>query len=193
MEPVMTVEELLAFLRKRQGILEGVCVTGGEPTLHPEVFDLLRSVKELGYAVKLDTNGYRPDVLRRVIHGGLADYVAMDIKNSPDAYGATVGLACPDLEKIGESIRILLEGKVDYEFRTTVVLPLHSEDSIVAMADWLLRISGGRKAKRLFLQPFVDRDTVPVAGLAAPEENQLASWAEILTSCAEEVSLRGVK
>jgi len=192
-EPVMTVEELLGFLRKRQGILEGVCITGGEPTLHPELFDLMRSVKDLGYAVKLDTNGYRPDVLKAVIDQGLADYVAMDIKNSPDAYGATVGLSNPDLGKIAESVRILLDSSVDYEFRTTVVLPLHSEESIADMANWLREITGGRKVKRLFLQPFVDRDTVPVAGLASPDASQLSHFAELLTSCAEEVALRGVK
>lgn len=192
-EPVMTADELLAFLKKRQGILEGVCITGGEPTLHPQLFDLLRAVKDLGYAVKLDTNGYRPEVLQSVIDQGLADYVAMDIKNGPERYGLTVGLENPDLSKIEESIRILLEGRVDYEFRTTVVAPLHSEESIAHMARWLLTLGGGRKAKRLFLQPFVDRDTVPVAGLSAPDTKMLAEFERILASCTEEIGLRGVK
>ena len=192
-EPVMTTEELLALLRKRLGILEGVCITGGEPTLHPQLFDLLRSVKELGYAVKLDTNGYRPDVLKAVIAEGLVDYVAMDIKNSPDAYGLTAGLSALNLEKIEESIRILLEDNVDYEFRTTVVLPLHSEATIADMAKWLHTLCGSKKPKRLFLQPFVDRDTVPVAGLSAPDADQLTAFVNLLTSCAEEVALRGVK
>lgn len=192
-EPVMTVEELLAFLKKRQGILEGVCVTGGEPTLHPQLFDLLRAVKDLGYAVKLDTNGYRPEVLRKVIDRGLADYVAMDIKNGPTLYGQTVGLENPDLAKIEESIRILLENKVDYEFRTTVVQPLHSEASIADMGRWLLTLGGGKKAKRLFLQPFVDRDTVPMAGLCAPGEEALAEFEKILASCTEVIGVRGVK
>ena len=192
-DAVMTAEELLTFLKKRQGILEGVCVTGGEPTLHPQLFDLLRAVKDLGYAVKLDTNGYRPEVLQSVIDQGLADYVAMDIKNGPEHYGITVGLDNPDLSKIEQSIRILLENNVDYEFRTTVVLPLHSEESISGMARWLLSLSGGQKAKQLFLQPFVDRDTVPVAGLSAPDEKMLAKFGEILASCTEVVSVRGVK
>ena len=192
-DAVMTAEELLSFLRKRQGILEGVCVTGGEPTLHPQLFDLLREIKALGYAVKLDTNGYRPESLRAVIEQGLADYVAMDIKNGPTLYGQTVGLENPDLSKIEESIRILLEGRVDYEFRTTVVLPLHSEESITDMARWLLAVSGSRKVRRLFLQPFVDRDTVPVAGLSAPDTKMLAEFTEILASCTEEIHVRGVK
>ena len=192
-EPVMTVEELLAFLRKRQCILEGVCITGGEPTLHPQLFDLLRAVKDLGYSVKLDTNGYRPEVLQKVLDLGLVDYVAMDIKNSPAAYGETVGLAAPDLTKIEESIRLLLEGRVDYEFRTTVVLPLHSEETISHMARWLQDLGNGRKAKRLFLQPFVDRDTVPVAGFSAPDSDQLNIFSALIASCAEEVAFRGVK
>ncbi len=192
-EPVMSVDDLLEFLRRRKGILDGVCITGGEPTIHPQLSSLLRQVKDLGYKVKLDTNGYRPDVLRAVIAEGLVDYVAMDIKNDPKNYGPTVGLADPDLEKIEESIRILLEETVDYEFRTTVCLPLHNENSIASMGQWLLKISGGKQAKRLFLQSFVDRDTVPVAGLSAPEEDQLAIFAGLLASCAEAVTLRGVK
>lgn len=192
-ESLMTAEELLAFLQKRQGILEGVCFTGGEPTLHSELFTLLESVKALGYPVKLDTNGYRPEVLKAVIDRGLVDYVAMDIKNGPGSYGIAVGLKNPDLAKIEESIRILLEGAVDYEFRTTVALPLHSEESVADMARWLQTLGGGKKAKRLFLQPFVDRDTVPVTGLSAPDERMLARFSGLLTSCAEEVAIRGVK
>ena len=192
-EPVMSVDDLLEFLRRRKGILDGVCITGGEPTVNPQLFDLLRAIKDLGYKVKLDTNGYRPDVLRQVIAEGLVDYVAMDIKNGPENYGPTVGLADPDLGKIEESIRILLEDAVDYEFRTTVCLPLHSKDSIAAMGQWLLHVGNGKKAKRLFIQPFVDRDTVPVAGLSAPDAATLTKFVEILTSCVEAVSLRGVK
>ena len=192
-DEVMTVEELLAFLKKRRSILEGVCVTGGEPTLHPQLFDLLREIKNLGYAVKLDTNGYRPEALRAVIEQNLADYVAMDIKNGPTFYGQTVGLENPILSKIEESIRILLENRVDYEFRTTAVLPLHSKESIADMARWLLAVSGGKKVKRHFLQPFVDRSTVPVAGLFAPEAKSLAEFTEILASCTDEIGIRGVK
>ena len=192
-EEVMTVEELLNFLKKRQGILEGVCITGGEPTLHPQLFDLLQAVKNLGYAVKLDTNGYRPEVLGQVIEQGLADYVAMDLKNGPMLYGQTGGLEKPDLSKIEESIRILLDGRVDYELRTTLVLPLHSEESVSDMARWLRKSGGGKNVKRLFLQPFVDRDTVPVAGLSAPDTKMLAEFTEILASCTEEIGLRGVK
>ena len=190
--PLMEEEELLAFLRSRTGILDGVCVTGGEPALQPRLPDLLREIRAMGYQVKLDTNGYRPEVLQTLVAEGLVDYVAMDVKNSPALYPATVGLDALDLAPIEESIRFLLEGRVDYEFRTTAVTPLHTEESIADMARWLRSLEGERRAKQLFLQPFVDRDTVPVAGLSAPDRDTLAAFLTLLSPCAEQVSLRGV-
>lgn len=189
---VMEPEELLRFLEQRKGILDGVCVTGGEPTLRAGLSDLLRRIKALGYRVKLDTNGYRPEVLAAVVADGLVDYVAMDIKNGPDAYGATVGLREPDLGKIERSVRFLLDGAVDYELRTTVVAPLHDEQTLSQMAQWLISLGSGRKVRRLYLQPFVDRDTVPVAGLTSPDCDQMGKYAEILRPCAEKVELRGI-
>ncbi|MBO5867294.1 MAG: anaerobic ribonucleoside-triphosphate reductase activating protein, partial [Oscillospiraceae bacterium] len=153
-------EELLAFLKKRVGLLDGVCVTGGEPTLDPELPRLLREIKALGYAVKLDTNGSRPEVMKALAEQGLIDYVAMDIKNGPAFYGETVGIPALQLTKVEESIRWLLAGNIPYEFRTTVAEPLHSEKSIQAMVYWLQKLSGGKKAEKFFLQPFVDRDSV---------------------------------
>lgn len=190
--PLMDEEELLTFLKSRTGILDGVCITGGEPTLQPRLPDLLREIKDMGYQVKLDTNGYRPEVLRSLVAEGLVDYVAMDVKNSPDLYGATVGLDSMDLSRIEESIRFLLENRVDYEFRTTVAEPLHTEQSISDMCRWLLSLEKGKPAKRLFIQPFVDRDTVPVAGLSAPDKDSLGVFVSLLSPCAEHVSLRGV-
>ena len=190
--PLMDEEELLTFLKSRTGILDGVCITGGEPTLQPRLPDLLREIKGMGYQIKLDTNGYRPEVLRSLVAEGLVDYVAMDVKNSPDLYGATVGLDSMDLSRIEESIRFLLENRVDYEFRTTVAEPLHTGQSISDMCRWLLSLEDGRRAKQLFLQPFVDRDTVPVAGLSAPDKDSLGVFVSLLSPCAEHVSLRGV-
>ena len=191
-EELMDSGALLDFLRKRQGVLDGVCITGGEPTLHADLPELLRSIRALGYAIKLDTNGTNPSMLRRLIDEGLVDYVAMDVKNGPDHYAETVGIEGFSLAAIEESIRILLEDKTDYELRTTVVLPLHSEDSIAAMSAWLTALGDGKKAKRLYLQPFVDRDTVPVAGLCAPEADTLSAFVGLLQSCADYVTLRGV-
>lgn len=190
-EPVMTTEELLAFLRKRLGILEGVCITGGEPTLHPQLFDLLRSVKELGYAVKLDTNGSRPAVLKELVEEGLVDYVAMDIKNAPDKYAPTCGLSAMDPAPIEESIRFLLAGKVDFEFRTTVVRELHTAQDIVKIGRWLTELSGGKPIRKLFLQPFVDRDTVVFSGLHAPDSHQMAEFTELLKDFVLEINVRG--
>ena len=191
-EPVMDEEELLAFLQKRKGILDGVCITGGEPTLQPGLENLLRRIKEMGYPVKLDTNGYRPEVLKKLVMEGLVDYVAMDIKNGPDHYGETVGLSKMDLSRIEESIRFLTGGHVDYEFRTTMVAQLHSETSVEQMGKWLYNTAGGA-VKRLFLQSFVDRDTVMFAGLGAPEEAKMQLFRRILAPYAEIVKIRGTE
>ena len=108
--------EILAFLKKRVGILDGVAITGGEPTLMSGLYDFIKSVKEMGYAVKLDTNGTRPEVLKKLVLDGLVDYVAMDIKNSPEKYAYTCGLPSNyDLSKIEESIRFLMDGHVDFK------------------------------------------------------------------------------
>ena len=190
-EPIMTVEELLTFLKKRRGILEGICITGGEPTIHPELPELLRAIQALGYPVKLDTNGYRPQSLRALLEEALVDYVAMDLKNSPVGYGEAVGLSAPDLSRVGESIRLLLASGIDFELRTTVVKPIHSVESIQNMGKWLLEVTNGKPVPRLFVQPFVDRDTVPVGGLSAPGRAELELFQEILTGCARTVALRG--
>lgn len=210
-ETFMETEELLTFLKSRQGILEGVCITGGEPTLQKDLPDLLRAIKEMGYAVKLDTNGYRPEVLKALVAEGLVDYVAMDVKNSPERYALTCGLesrACCaepleaavtkqpvgfDLSRIEESLHFLIGGEaVDYELRTTVVHPLHDEEAIGAMGDWLLNLVPGRRVKALYLQPFVDRDTVAVAGLLPPTAEEMREYKGFLEGCAQAVELRGI-
>ena len=189
-EPVMTPQELLNFLQKRIGLLDGVCITGGEPTLHPQLPDLLKDIKALGYSIKLDSNGYRPAVLKELVAQGLVDYIAMDIKNGPSDYCATAGNDHLDLSRIEESIRFLGSGPVDYEFRTTVVDQLHSEQSILEMGKWLQELTQGR-AKKLFLQKFVDRDTVMFAGLCAPDEEKMERFKQILQPFAQQVAIRG--
>ena len=118
---MMDDKELLKFLEGRQGLLEGVAITGGEPMLRKDLPDLLKAIKDLGFNVKVDTNGNHPDMLLKVVGEGLADYIAMDIKNSPARYGETIGLPSFDTSKISESITFLLDSPLDYEFRTTVV------------------------------------------------------------------------
>ena len=183
--PVMTAGELLSFLTKRKGMLDGVAVTGGEPLLREETLDLLRQIRTLGYPVKLDTNGTHPDRLRRAVAEDLAQYVAMDIKNSPERYAETAGLPAMDLSRVRESAAFLLEGRVDYEFRTTVVREFHDADSFRAIGAWI------HGAKRFALQKFADRDTVPFEGLHAPEEAELRAWGEILRPHTEELIFRG--
>lgn len=153
------------FLEKRRGILEGVCITGGEPTLQPDLDDFLARIRSLGYAVKLDTNGARPDVLRRVVEAGLVDYVAMDIKNSLPRYGETVGVPDFDTAGVEASMDYLLTGVVPYEFRTTLVKGLHTADDVVAMGQ---QVAG---AARYFLQTFEDS-----GDLIAPEGSGLGSF-----------------
>ena len=177
---------LLAFLDKRRGLLDGVCVTGGEPLLRPELPQLLSRIKELGYPVKLDTNGGRPERLRALLEAGLVDYVAMDIKNSPERYGETAGVPGLDLAPFRESVSLLLRGTVDYEFRTTVVREFHDADSFRAIGPW---IAG---ARRYFLQSFVDRDSVLQAGLHPWDRETLASFGDLVRPYVEQVELRGV-
>lgn len=183
----MDQEELLAFLKKRQGLLDGVCITGGEPLLRPDLPQLLEAIKALGYPVKLDTNGSHPAALRTLAQQSLVDYVAMDVKNSPARYPETVGVPELDLGPIRESVAFLLEGTVDYEFRTTVVRELHDEDSFRAIGPWLAG------AKRYFLQSFVDRDTVIQEGLHPWDRETLQTFAGLVRPWVSQVELRGVE
>ena len=187
----MSVEDFLTFLKGRRGLLDGVCVSGGEPTLSPDLPRLLGAIKELGFAVKLDTNGSRPAVLKQLVQENLLDYVAMDVKNSPDRYGLTTGLSCAPLEAIEESLRFLMGSKIDYELRTTVVQELHDETEIAHLGQWLYGLNGGKKIPKLFLQPFVNRDSVLDQHLHPPEIAQLSHFIELLCTFAQEVSIRG--
>ena len=145
---------VLRFLEKRRGLLEGVAVTGGEPLLHADLADFLRKVRAMGYAVKLDTNGTFPDRLRALVEEGLVDRVAMDVKNAPLLYGRTVGLRDFDLTEVERSKDFLLELRVDYEFRTTVVRGLHTAESLCAAARWI------EGARAYFLQQYKDSGDV---------------------------------
>jgi len=184
-------QELLNFLQKRRGLLDGVCVTGGEPTLQTDLPELLRDIRALGFAVKLDTNGSRPEVLQALLEEGLADYVAMDIKNGPSRYPETVGIPGFRLDRVEASIRLLLEGRVPFEFRTTVVEELHDEASVEEMGRWLLSLSGGRKIGHYFLQSFTDRDSVLQAGLHAPNPLTLQRFSQLLAPVCENICIRG--
>lgn len=143
-------EEILDYLRLRKKMLDGICITGGEPLMQPEMESFIRKVKEIGLDVKLDTNGSYPALLKKLVLEGLVDYVAVDIKNRKEKYGETVGLPNFDLTPILETVEFLKEGHVPFEFRTTVVKEFHEVEDIEAIAQW---ISG---APRYYLQNFTD-------------------------------------
>ena len=182
----LSTEKLLAFLETRRGKLDGVCVTGGEPLLRPGLEALLEEIKALGFPIKLDTNGSHPQLLARLWSLGLVDYAAMDIKNSPERYGETAGVPGLDLGPIRESVSWLLEGHVDYEFRTTVVRQFHDSASFRAIGPW---ISG---ARRYFLQAFIDRDTVLRPGLSAWSREEMEGFAALVRPSVPAVELRGI-
>ena len=182
----VSADEVLEFLKKRRGVLQGVCVSGGEPLLQPDTPELLAQIRNLGYSVKLDTNGSFPDRLRQVVEAGLVDYVAMDVKNSPAAYGETVGREDFDLSGVSESIRYLLSGVVDYEFRTTVVREFHDAQRLTALAQW---ISG---ARRYYLQAFEDSGDLISEGLHGYDSEELERLRDTVAKVLPCVELRGV-
>lgn len=189
-EPLMNEADFYAFLRKRQGLLDGVCVSGGEPTLQPELPRFLERIKALGYSVKLDTNGTRPQIIKALVAQNLVDYIAMDVKNSPACYGQTTGIDAVKIEDIEESLRFLISGEVDYELRTTLVEPLHTEQSVAQMGQWLSTLVPGKLPQQLFLQSFVDRDTVLFSGFSAPLPETVDIYAKMLSGCAQKITIR---
>lgn len=179
--------EVLSFLEKRKGVLDGVCVTGGEPLLHAELPDFLKRVKDLGYRVKLDTNGSFPERLEALVRDNLVDRVAMDIKNGPSRYAETVGLRNLDLSAVTSSKDFLLSDAVDYEFRTTVVRGLHTAESLLEAADWI------RGARQWFLQQFKDSgNLIHGEGLSAFSEDEMRRLLETVQQTNPAAQLRGV-
>ena len=185
--PTILEEEVLAFLQKRKNILSGVCITGGEPTLQPDLPEFIRKIKAMGYLVKLDTNGYRPEVLRALLEENLLDYVAMDIKNCKEKYDTTVGVERLDINRIEESVILLKEGKIPYEFRTTVVRELHTPEDFEATGAWI------QGARACFLQSYRDNDNVIQKGYSAYSKEELEVFVKVLQKYVKRVELRGVE
>ena len=185
-DETMTEDEFFRFLDKRAGVLDGVAVTGGEPLLTPDVLPFLERIKEKGFAVKLDTNGSFPKRLREAVETGLVDYVAMDIKNSPEKYAATCGLPVFDLSKVQESVRFLMDGDVPYEFRTTVVDEFHEAADMEAIGKW---IAG---ARAYYLQNFVDSGACIREGLHAKSPDDLHLFRSLLQKYVPNTQVRGI-
>ena len=186
-ESEITEEAFFSFLKKRQGILDGVCVTGGEPLLQPGIEDFIYKIKELGYAVKLDTNGSFPEKLKKIVGAGLVDYVAMDVKNSPESYAKTVGIEGYDIKNIKSSIEYLMSGVVSYEFRTTVVRQFHQRSDFESIAQWI------KGADRYFLQQFVDSGDLIQQGLSGYNKDIMEQALEIVKTGVPNAELRGIE
>ena len=179
--------EILNFLKKRAGILDGVAITGGEPTLVSGLYDFIKEIKNLGYAVKLDTNGTRPEVIKRLVEDNLVDYVAMDIKNHPSKYAYTVGLPDSyDLSPIIESKNYLMEGHVDFEFRTTVAKPFHTEEDFYIIGEWL------KGSEKYFLQQFKDSGDIIGKEISSYNESEMEKFLKVLLPFVPNAQLRGV-
>ena len=184
-KPQITEEEVLAFLKKRKGVMDGVCISGGEPLLYEELGDFIRKVKSLGYSVKLDTNGSFPERLKSLVREGLVDYVAMDIKNSFDNYDKTTGIKT-DLNNIKESIDFLMSGAVEYEFRTTLVKELHTYENMESIGKMI------KGAERYFLQNFKDSGDVLCENMHPLTEDELENMEQIAKKYVPNTICRGM-
>ncbi len=178
-------EEVLSFLKKRKGVMDGVCISGGEPLLYDGLGDFIKKVKALGYSVKLDTNGSLPEKLKALVREGLVDYVAMDIKNSFESYDKTTGIKT-DLNNIKESLAFLLSGTVEYEFRTTLVKELHTDEDMESIGKMI------KGAKRYFLQNFVDSGDVLCDNMHPLTEDELEKMMQIAKKYVPNTICRGM-
>jgi len=183
--PTIEIPDLLSFLDKRKGILDGVCITGGEPLLNKDIAELLREIKARGYGVKLDTNGSYPELLESLIDEGLVDYVAVDIKSSKEKYHLLAGTDKFN-DNVSKTVSLLLSGKVDYEFRTTVVRELHELSDFEDIGKW---ITG---AKRYYLQLFKDSGDLLGEGYSAYSEDDMRAALEIVKKYIPTAEIRGM-
>ncbi|MBO6261744.1 MAG: anaerobic ribonucleoside-triphosphate reductase activating protein [Bacilli bacterium] len=184
-EDEIDFNEILDFLKTRRGLIDAVVFTGGEPTMEPDLKVKIKAVRDLGFLIKLDTNGTNPEIVNNLLDEGLVDYVAMDIKNCPSLYAETVGLKCINIENIKKSISIIMKKAPDYEFRTTLVKEFHEK---MDYQEFLNLIKG---AKRLYLQKFVDREGCIKKGLHDVDEVEASKLRDYLSSEIPEVNLRG--
>lgn len=179
-------EEVLSLLSKRKQILEGVCITGGEPTLAGDLPEMIEEIKALGLNVKLDTNGSNPAMVSDLMSRGLIDYIAMDIKNSPDKYARTSGISHLSMASIKESVNLIKNGGIPYEFRTTVVREFHEAEDFLMIGQWI------HGAAAYFLQSFLDSGDILSQGLHAYDKKELEAFKEIVRPYVKEAAIRGV-
>ncbi|MBO7149605.1 MAG: anaerobic ribonucleoside-triphosphate reductase activating protein [Clostridia bacterium] len=184
--PYLAEKEVFDYLEKRRGILDGVCITGGEPTLHPDLPILMEKIKNLGYKVKLDTNGTNPELVKTIDENGLCDYFAMDIKNDRESYAKIIGFDSYDTKKVEQTVDYFLSKKANYEFRTTLINEFHKKQNIVNIAEWI------KGANKYFLQKFKLGENCLNADNLSPVDNQTTlEYLEILRKSIPSVSTRG--
>lgn len=179
-------DEIMSYLKKRTGILEGVCITGGEPTLYKDLPEFIKSIKEMGFKVKLDTNGTNPGMLKALTENMLIDYVAMDIKNCRSKYAITTGIPDLEISLIEESVSFLLNSNLDYEFRTTIVKEYHNKEDILSIAQWI------KGAKAYFLQGFKDSGDLIMPGLHPHSKETMQEFLSLIKPYVRHAALRGI-
>lgn len=184
--PELGEETVLSFLATRTKLLDGVVLSGGEPLLQPDAADFLRKIRQMGFAVKLDTNGFFPDRLSAILEEGLVDYVAMDIKNAPEKYPITCGIPGLDTAPVAESVKLLRQSGVDFEFRTTLVREFHTPEDLLAIGRWL------EGSPRYFLQAFVDSGNLVGSGCSPFTPQEMRDFTLLLRPFFGEVNLRGI-
>ena len=183
---IYTEDDILSYLKKRQGVIDGICISGGEPLMHDDIFDFVSKVKELGFLVKIDTNGSYPDKLRKLIDSGNIDYVAMDIKNCQGKYAETVAIPKFDFEPVRKSVQILLEGKINYEFRTTVVKEFHTPQDMVLIGELI------KGTDRYFLQHFIESEGNIQQGLTPICKEEMENMRQTVSEYVKNAELRGI-
>ncbi len=183
--PTISESEVLSYLKKRKGIIDGVCISGGEPTLQKDLPAFIEKIKALELKVKLDTNGTAPDLIKSLNENGLVDYFAMDIKNDRASYAKIIGFTQYDTLKVEKSVDYFLSANVDYEFRTTLINEYHKKENAVLIGEW---ISG---AKKYFLQKFKDGGSCIKSGLTAVDDNTALEFLQILKQTIPSTKLRG--
>ena len=183
--PTISEEEIFSYLKKRVGIIEGVCISGGEPTLEKDLANFIEKIKSLGYSVKLDTNGTNPEIVKALINNGLIDYLAMDIKNDRENYAKIIGFDNYDTKKVEETVDFLLNGTFPYEFRTTLIKEFHTQENIAKIGEWI------KGANKYFLQKFKDSESCIQSHLSAVDEKTVLEFLDILKKDIPNTYLRG--
>ena len=183
--PQIPESAILAYLEKRKGILEGLCITGGEPTLNPDLPEFAAKVKKIGYSVKVDTNGTNPEMVKLLAREGLADYFAMDIKNDRENYAEIIGFDKFDTAKIEKTVDFFLSGKIEYEFRTTLIAEYHKADNIKRIGEWI------KDADKYFMQKFKSGENCISGGLSPVPDEKAQKFLTVIRPYVKDANLRG--